>query len=188
MSLKSYFRKDDGRLNPLGFIGLGAILIGFIPIAFIIAFEIFWNYQFRVNGPKAVAAQAELENEFRSITPLPGATALSYDASNKPGIALVTDTYRTNLPYAEVRKHYDAELSKRGWAFYMEEPLTEWGKDLGGKETHYCKGRYRAGLQWAGERANDGFDYAFSVSWGLDAIFERYPEAFYKGRLPMTAA
>jgi len=180
MSLKSYFRKDDGRLNPLGFIGVGAILIGLIPIALIIAFEVFWNYQFRVNGPKAVTAQAELENEFRSITPLPGATAIYYHASNKPGIALVSDTYRTNLSYGEVRKHYNAELSKQGWAFYMEEPLTEWGKDLGGKEAHYCKGRYRAELQWAGERANDGFDYAFSMSWGLDAIFERYPAPFYK--------
>src|SRR5689334_9281912 len=109
MSLKSYFRKDDGRLNPLGFIGLGAILVGLIPIAFIIAFEIFWVYQFRVNGPKAIAAQKELETEFLAIKPLPGATALRYDASNKPGQALVSDSYRTSLLYPDVRKYYDAE-------------------------------------------------------------------------------
>jgi hypothetical protein len=180
MSLKSYFRRADGRLNPLGFIGVGAILVGLIPIAFIIAFGIFWNYQFRVNGPKAAIAQTELETEFRAIQTLPGSTALFYHATNSPGQALVSDTYRTNLSYADVRKSYDAELTKRGWSFYLEEPMTEWGKDLGGKSACYCKDRYRADLQWAGERANHEWDYAFSMSFGLDAIFERYPKPFYQ--------
>jgi hypothetical protein len=180
MSLKSYFRKDDGRLNPLGFIGVGVILLGLIPIAFVIAFEIFWVYQFRVNGPKASEAQTELETEFRSIKTLPGSTALFYHATNSPGQALVSDTYRTNLTFADVRRFYDAELTRHGWSFYLEEPMTEWGKDLGGKSARYCKGSYRADLQWAGERANHRWDYAFSMSYGLDAMFERYPEAFHK--------
>ena len=180
MSLKSYFRKDDGRLNPLGFIGLGAILVGLVPIAFVIIFQIFWIYQFRVNGPKAAAAQTELESEFRSIKPLPESRALFYHATNSPGQALVSDTYRTGLSYAQVRKYYDVELTKRGWSFYMEEPLTEWGKDFGGKAARYCKGRYRADLQWAGQGSSNDWDYGFSMSWGLDAVFERYPDPFYK--------
>lgn len=54
----------------------------------------------------------------------------------------MSDSYRTDSSYAQVRKYYDAELLKRGWSFYLEEPVTEWGKDLGGKEAHYCKGRW----------------------------------------------
>jgi hypothetical protein len=130
--------------------------------------------------PEGDRSPERTETEFLAIKPLPGATPIGYNASNKPGQALVTDSYRTSLLYPDVRKYYDAELSKRGWSFYLEEPMTDWGKDLGGKSARYCKGRYRADLQWAGERADYGWDYAFSMSWGLDAIFERYPEPFYK--------
>jgi hypothetical protein len=58
--------------------------------------------------------------------------------------------------------------------------MKDWGQDLGGRTARYCKGKYRADLQYAGERANYGWDYAFSLSWGLDAIFEKYPERFYE--------
>jgi hypothetical protein len=180
MSLKSYFRRDDGRLNPLGFIGIGVILIGLVPIVLVIAFWVYWVYDFRVNGPKALEAKTELENEFRAIKPVPGATALSYTATHDPGRTLVSDNYRTSLSYPEVRKFYDAELANRGWSFYQEEKMTDWWKDLGGKTARYCKGPYRADLQWAGERADYGWDYTFSLSYGLDAIFERHPELFYK--------
>ncbi len=69
--------------------------------------------------------------------------------------------------YAEVRGYYEGELTKRGWSIYMEEPLTEWGKDYGGKAARYCKGPYRADLQWAGQGSSNEWD-GFSMSWGLD--------------------
>jgi hypothetical protein len=180
MSLKSYFRRDDGRLNPLGFIGIGVILVGLFPIAFVVAFAAFWSYDFRVNEPKAALVQTNLENEFRAIRPLPAATALNYHASHKTQQALVSDTYRTSLAYEDIRKFYDAELAKNGWSFYMEEQMKDWGRDLGGKTARYCKEQYRADLQYGGEKSNYGWDYAFSVSWGLDAIFETYPEPFHR--------
>jgi hypothetical protein len=180
MLLKPLFRRDDGRLSPVGFIVLGVIVVSLIPLAFLVAFEVFWIYQFRVNEPKAAIVEADLEKEFRAIRPLPEAIAIGFNVSHKTNQALASDTYRTSLKYAEIRDFYDQELAKHGWTLYEEEQMKDWGKDLGGKSARYCKGTYRADLQYAGEGASYGWDYAFSVSWGLDAIFEKYPDTFHE--------
>ncbi len=180
MFLKPLFRRDNGRLNPVGFVVLGVMIVGLIPLALFVAFEVFWIYEFRANEPNAAIVQADLEREFRAIRPLPDAIAIRSHVSHKTSQALASDTYRTNLKYSQIRDFYDQELTKNGWTLYEEKDMKDWGRDLGGKSARYCKGTYRAALQYAGERADYGWDYAFSVSWGLDAIFEKYPEPFYK--------
>jgi hypothetical protein len=149
------------------------ILATLIPVAL-------WIYDSRVNGPNAAIVQADLEKEFRAIPPLPDAIATRFHASHKARQALVGDTYQTRLKYPEIRDFYDRELAKQGWSFYEEEQMKHWWRDLGGKSARYCKGPYRADLQYAGEGAGYGWDYAFTVSWGLDAIFEKYPDLFHK--------
>ena len=180
MSLKSYFRRDDGRFNPNVFIVIGGGLAALILIAFFVGFAVFWIHEFDVNEPKAAQVQAVLENEFRAIHPLPAATPLNYGASHKTQQALVSDTYQTSLTYEDIRQFYDAEVAKNGWAFFMEEQVKDWGRDLGGKEARYCKGEYRATLQYAGKQADYGWDYAFSVSWGLDGVLAKYSEPFHQ--------
>ena len=71
--LRPLFRRDDGRINPVGFIVLGVIAVGLIPFALFAAFEVFWIYDIRVNEPKAAIVQADLEKEFRAIRSLPNA-------------------------------------------------------------------------------------------------------------------
>ena len=180
MLLKPLFRRDDGRLNPVSFLVVGVVLVGLIPLVFFVAFGVFWIYDIRVNGPKAAIVQADLEKEFRAIRPFPDAIAIRFHSSHKTRHALTSDTYQTSSKYAELRDFYDEELAKHGWSFYEEEQLKDWGRDLGGKSARYCKGAYRAALQYAGEGAGYGWDFAFSVSWGLDAIFEKYPDPFYE--------
>ena len=151
-----------------------------IGLIWMVGFITFMVYDFAVNGPKAKLVQNQLENEFKSIEPLPNARACDYNSSHKTKQALVTSNCKTNLSYPEIRAHYDAELAKHGWIFYEEEEMRDWGRDFGGKAARYCKGEYRADLQYAGEQASYGWDYAFSVSWGLDSLADEYSDKFRK--------
>ena len=151
-----------------------------VGLIWVVGFISFMVYDFVFNGPKAQAVQRQLEAEFKVIEPLPGAEACDYRATHKTSQALVTSKYGTHLPYAEIRAHYDAELAKHGWVFYEEDEMRDWGMDFGGKTARYCKGEYRANLEYAGQQADYGWDYAFSVSWGLDSLADKYSGKFSK--------
>lgn len=151
-----------------------------VGLIWVVGFISYMAYDFAVNGPHAESVQKQLEVEFKSIEPLPGVRAFDYSATHKTRQALVSNSYKTNLPYPEIRIYYDTELAKHGWTFYEEEQVRDWGEDLGGKSAYYCKGEYRAHIQYAGTRANYGWDYAFSMSWGLDSVAEKYSNNFRK--------
>lgn len=151
-----------------------------VGLVWVAGFIIFVVYNSVVNGPKAELVQGQLVDEFKSIEPPPGSRICDYRATHKPGQALVTGTVCTSLPYAGVRAHYDAELARRGWTFYEEDELRDWGRDFGGRIARYCKGEYRAALQYDGENANDGRDYAFNVSWGLGRVADKSSDKFSK--------
>jgi hypothetical protein len=171
MRLKSLFQKDKLPILLL----IVVPLIGIIPFA---AFIVFGIYDYRVNGPKAAVVQADLESEFRAIQPLPQATPINFNATHKPRTALVSDKYRVKSNYAEIRSFYDQELSKHGWTFYEERNLKDWGQDSGGRSARYCKGPYRAELEYGGERSSSSWDYALSLSWGLSSDVGKYTELF----------
>ena len=135
----------------------------------VLLFVAYLVYDYAVNAPKAALAQRELEQEFKSIKPLPGAVAGNYHASHDTQQSLVGSSYSTELSYREIRAYYDAELARRGWRFQKEEGLRDWGRDFGGRSAHYFKGNYAASLQYAGENADYGWDYALELSWGLVA-------------------
>jgi len=118
-------------------------------------------------SPKAEQAQKELEIEFHEIAPLPNSTLVDYDSSRKTSQALVDASYLTSVRSVDILKHYDEQLKMRGWQSYGTSGMTDWGRDLGGKSAYYCKGEYYSQLQYAGEKANYGWTYAFSMSWGL---------------------
>ena len=151
-----------------------------VGLMWVIGFITFTVYDFAMHGPQAQLVMRRLEDEFKSVEPLPGATAFNYFATHKTRQALVTSNYKTNLTYKEIRAHYDAELARRGWVFYEEDAMRDWGVDFGGKTARYCKGSYRANLEYAGEQADYGWDYAFSVSWGLDSLVDKYSDKFTK--------
>lgn len=151
-----------------------------VGLIWLIGFTTFMVYDFTVNAPKAASVLNTLEDEFKSVEPLPEARSCCYFATHKTSQALVTSKYSTSLPYAAIREHYDAELSRRGWIFYEEDETRDWGMDFGGKTARYCKGEFRASLEYAGERADYGWDYAFSVSWGLDSLVDKYSGKFSK--------
>ena len=168
----SYFQRDDSRIIPAGVIVIGVVLVlGVTATAALFGFLL---YGLRAKDLQASQVQAVLEKEFRAISHLPAATPVGYNTTQN----LVSHHYRTDHSYAEIRKHYDEELLRHGWIFYQEDKVRDWGRDLGGKTAHYCKGEYRVSLQYAGKSADYGWDYTLGLGWGLDAILQKYPEEF----------
>lgn len=70
------------------------------------------------------------------------------------------------LSYPEIRSFYDQEFARNAWRFIRQEPVRDWGRDFGGVTATYCKGSYRASVQYAGAKAEYGWDYSIDLSWG----------------------
>ena len=156
-------------------------------VVFAAAFAIFFAYGWLVNAPHAKSIETDLKREFDSIGRLPGAERRDHYVSHKTQQALVGSSYSTTKPYSEIRKHYDEELARRGWKFHREQEVADWGRDLGGRTTEYCKGDYRASLQYAGQSANYGWVFALDLSWGLDSLVDRWRGRTCRCRLDRNA-
>jgi len=155
-------------------------------ILMLVIFAVFLGYDNIVQSPKAEKAQAELEIEFKSIAPLTNATLVDYNSSRKTSQALVDATYLTAIKPLDIFNHYDEQLRNNGWQSYGTSGMTDWGRDLGGKSAYYCKGEYYAQLQYAGEQANYGWTYAFSVSWGLSNCETKPEGGWVKQTIPVS--
>ena len=118
--------------------------------------------------PKAAQIQQELEHEFEAINPITQSGYYDYLAAHKSRNASVSGAFSTNLTFPEVRNYYDQELARNGWKFDKEERVQDWWRDFGGGSVQYCKGNYRAFLQYAGENADYGWNFSLSLSWRLE--------------------
>jgi len=118
--------------------------------------------------PKGSQVLLAIEREFAQIHPPPEAELKGeVSESSKMSQAFMGADYTTPLRYEGLRAHYDSETARYGWSTCGEEPVRDWFSDLGGMTRKYCKGDLHAHLQYAGERAGYGWDFAFSVTWGL---------------------
>lgn len=145
-----------------------------VGLTFVVGFIAFVAYDYLVNAPRARLAENDLKREFQSIVSLPGAVVRNHHSLHRSQQASVGGTYATSVSYVEIRKYYDEELARRGWTFHREREIRDWGRNLGGRTVEYCKGEYRASLQYAGERADYGWVFALDLSWGLDSLMDRW--------------
>jgi len=117
----------------------------------------------------SLRAKAKLENELTQITPPPGATFVHHYYILKMTSGVVSDDYRGDLSYDQIRAHYDKELAAHGWSFRAKNSLTTWGKDLGKSETIYCRGNEAADIFWTGtEQTRQRVRFVLSLKWGSD--------------------
>jgi hypothetical protein len=125
-------------------------------------------YNVIIRTPKAKQVEEQLEREFNSVALFPQATATHSEKSYKDAQALIVTRYSTDASYSVLRDYYDTELSKHGWRFVSERMVTDWGRDLGGKTAHYCKGEWSADVEYMGQDNAGKSDYALALSWGLN--------------------
>ena len=126
--------------------------------------------------------QAELEAEFKSISPLPGAAVLAYQSctastgkdkgcSGTPGrsFVMVYASYPASFRPTDVFKHYDQQLRARGWQF-GDTSKTDWNADLSNGQNRYatyCKQGNRALLSYYLDSSSRSWRYSLALDWGF---------------------
>jgi len=94
----------------------------------------------------------------------PGLKERGSSFQSKADDALVETYFDSAVPYDQVKAFYLQDLVKRGWALINESPMTDWGRDFGGRRLEFRKDEYSLVIQYAGER-DDQWDYAVTLRW-----------------------
>jgi hypothetical protein len=129
-----------------------------------------WMYLVGRRNDQAKLSSAHVElkhlrNEFRTIKAPKGAVAIKDASLVSRGHAFYEWLYSSDLQYGGIRKFYDLELPKHGWVKTDESRVKDWGRDQGGQETVYLKGKYRAALF---RHDKETSIYSLSLSWGSE--------------------
>ncbi len=124
-------------------------------------------WKITIQEPRSGIVEKDLVNEFNKIDHPSNVKLLSLSSSHKANQAIVVAKYDSTLAYNEILEHYKEKLSKLGWKYDSEQKVTDWGEDLGGQLARFTKNNYTLRLQYAGDQANYGWNYALSLSWGL---------------------
>ena len=81
------------------------------------------------------------------------------------GKAFISRTFRCKASYDDVKRFYLERLTKDGWQLVGERQLKDWERDLGGRELKFRRGDYGATIEYAGEKADNGWDYGIGIGW-----------------------
>jgi hypothetical protein len=79
--------------------------------------------------------------------------------------AFVSRGFSSEARYDDVKLFYMGELTKEGWKFANERKLKNWETDLGGRELKFRRGEYEITIEYAGERADYGWEYGVGIGW-----------------------
>lgn len=130
-----------------------------------LGFLLFLAYQIMVLEPKGKPTEFLLQNEYNSINQLPVAKEVDHSSIVRLGLVLVQGTFITDANYKEIRNYYQQELPKHGWQFQGEQDMKVWGKDYGGKELRFNKGKFTLNLDYMGNDPESNFNYSIALSW-----------------------
>ena len=144
---------------------------GYTPVRTALAFVVFGGgllttaYFFRPS-PDSNLIEADLEREFASINAMPNAFLTGrLNFSKVEGVAIWRN-YETSLSHAEVRGHYNGELSNHGWRLCAEEKKRSYVIiETGKTRTIYCKRNYQASLEFHDEVSGSGNGFSLELSW-----------------------
>ncbi|HYR76175.1 MAG TPA: hypothetical protein VEM96_10065 [Pyrinomonadaceae bacterium] len=79
--------------------------------------------------------------------------------------ALEEKYFSSKSKYEEVKGFVLQHLTPAGWTLVEDRSMTDWGRDLGGRQLKFRKGEYWIVIEYAGEKASDQWDYAVTVEW-----------------------
>lgn len=87
------------------------------------------------------------------------------DFMSKAELAQQGKYFSSKSKYEEVKSFFVQHLTPAGWTVVEDRSMTDWGRDLGGRQLKFRKGEYWIVIEYAGERATDQWDYAVAVEW-----------------------
>ena len=125
-------------------------------------------YPSKPYGANPQATEAELKVELQEIRSPERSHFIALRRTMKASHGAMSNEYRTDLSFDQLKQFYDAELSRRGWEFKKETEILWDRQNLGGKHLFYCKGELTADLEYAGKKESEfGWTYSLSLTWGL---------------------
>ena len=107
----------------------------------------------------------ELKSVWARLPSYPGMQETHSSTTSGYGKALVSKDYRSNAQYEDVKRFYVERLQQDGWKLDGEKQLKGLGSDFGGYEIRFRKADLAIAIEYAGPRANYGWEYAIGVSW-----------------------
>ena len=117
-------------------------------------------------SPKEDAAKLEEIKSIWARLPLyPGMQETDSSTTSGYGKALVSKKFRSDAQYEDVKRFYIERLEPDGWKIDGEKQLKDIGSDFGGYEIRFRKGDIALAIEYAGPRANYGWQYGIGVSW-----------------------
>lgn len=106
--------------------------------------------------PKARQKADALDLEIRRIRPEPTAELIDSVRSVKTANALVGARYRTSVPDAVVRKHFEDRLRDAGW------------RPCVSGQQRFCKDEFEADLFIRGTQRPGDWNVGLDLTWGLN--------------------
>ncbi|GEM_PF-5633940 len=143
-------------------INVKKILLGIL----IIALVSLWAYLAKKNSPNRDDTMLYEVRQLYSQLALPAdfqETGSSFQS--KTELALESKYFSSKSKYEDVRAFVVQHLTPSGWTLVEERSMTDWGRDLGGRQLRFRKGEYWIVIEYAGEKASDQWDYAVTVEW-----------------------
>lgn len=117
-------------------------------------------------GPNSNSAKSdEMEKLYAAMPIFPGMAEVDTSRSSSGRKAHVSRVFNSDAPYEVVKSFYMSQLTERGWTVESERQLTSWGDSAGGHELKFSKGEYMFTLEYSGEKASAGWDYAIGIYW-----------------------
>ena len=151
------FLKLIGTRSIWGTIVLGLLLIIGVEVA---------AYLSKHNSPNRDDLKLkEVKELFQQISVYQGSEEVDTSLTSKERIAQAGALYRSNASYQELRDFYVKSLASLGWRLEEERVVKDWWSDLGGRELTFRDGEYYVSVQYAGEKAEYGWNYSISVGW-----------------------
>lgn len=142
-----------GVLLTLGMIGLTVLVYGYLS---------------KHDAANTAAIEAELKAQLQEIRSPEQSHFIAQRRTVKESHGAVSNEYRANLSFDELKQFYDAELLRHGWKFKKETEILWDQQNRGGKHLFYCKGEFTVDLEYAGKMETEfGWTYSLSLTWGL---------------------
>lgn len=151
--------------NTLIAIGLlGSLLV----LGGVLAVVISVGYFSKPYAANPQAIEAELKIQLQEIRSPEASHFIAQRRTVKEIHSAVSNEYRADLSFDQLKQFYDAELARQGWEFKKETGVLWDRQNLGGKHLFYCKGEFTADLEYAGKLETEfGWTYSLSLTWGL---------------------
>jgi hypothetical protein len=115
--------------------------------------------------PVSQSKLGEIKAIWETLPLYPGIVEVNHSASSGFGRAFMSKSFRSEASYNDIKSFYSEYLIRAGWQLVGERPLKDWNKDLGGQLLEFRKGEFYLSIQYAGKKADYGWDYAIGVSW-----------------------